>query len=180
MMTDLPPNENQPIVMQQVETQQAAIYQFEVNDINQKIVSLSHYKNKVLLIVNTASKCGFTSQYEGLEKLYKKYQDKGLEILAFPCNQFGAQEPGTEKEIAQFCDLNYQTSFAIMSKVEVNGDNATPLYKHLKSEAPGLAGTKSIKWNFTKFLVDKQGKVIKRFAPKDKPEDIEPLILELL
>jgi glutathione peroxidase len=180
-MTDAPPPyQAEQVEPKQEQTQQAPIYAFEVLDIKQNKVSLSDYKNKVLLIVNTASKCGFTPQYEGLEKLHQKYHDQGLEIIAFPCNQFGKQEPGSAKEIAEFCDLNYKTSFSVMSKVKVNGDDAIPLFNYLKKEAPGFAGTTSIKWNFTKFLVNKQGQVIKRFASKDKPESIEPIIIELL
>ena len=148
------------------------IYNFSVTDINGQNLSLENYKGKVLLIVNVASKCGFTPQYKGLEKIYKEYKEKGLEILAFPCNQFGGQEPGSEEEIKSFCDLNYQVSFPLFSKIEVNGANTHPLYDFLKTEAPGLLGSKAIKWNFTKFLVDQEGKVIKRFAPNDKPEVI--------
>lgn len=148
------------------------IYNFSVTDINGQNLSLEDYKGKVLLIVNVASKCGFTPQYKGLEKIYKEYKEKGLEILAFPCNQFGGQEPGSEEEIKSFCDLNYQVSFPLFSKIEVNGANTHPLYDFLKTEAPGLLGSKAIKWNFTKFLVDQEGKVIKRFAPNDKPEVI--------
>jgi len=152
------------------------IYQYEVKDINGNNVSLDSYKGKTLLIVNTASKCGFTPQYKGLEKLYQDHKDQGLEVLGFPCNQFGSQEPGSDQEIASFCDLSFKVSFPMFSKVDVNGDNAAPLYNHLKSEAPGMLGSKSIKWNFTKFLVNKDGKVEKRFAPKDTPESIEKVI----
>lgn len=128
-----------------------SIYQFSVNDIKGNSVSLSEYKNKTLLIVNTASKCGFTPQYKGLESLYEKYKDKGLVILGFPCNQFGKQEQGSNDEIASFCDLTFKISFPMFSKIEVNGDNASPLYQYLKEQAPGVLGSKSIKWNFTKF-----------------------------
>lgn len=156
------------------------IYQFNVKKNDGEEVSLEDYKGKVLLIVNTASKCGFTPQYEGLEELYKSYKDKGLEILAFPCNQFGGQEPGSDSEIAQFCDLNYKTSFPLFSKIDVNGGNAHPLYEHLKEKAPGLLGSKKVKWNFTKFLVDKNGNVVTRFAPQKKPQDIAEDIDKLL
>ena len=134
--------------------------------------SLAEFKGKALLMVNVASKCGFTPQYEGLEKLYQKYKDKGLVILGFPCNQFGAQEPGTDAEIQSFCKMNYGVSFPVMAKVDVNGEAADPLYKFLKKEEPGIFGTEGIKWNFTKFLISKEGKVLKRFAPNDKPEDL--------
>ena len=142
-------------------------------------VALGDYAGKVLLIVNTASKCGFTPQYTGLESLQKTYAN-GFSVLAFPCNQFGGQEPGTEQEIESFCDLNYQTSFPLFSKIEVNGASSHPLFTHLKSEAPGVLGSKRIKWNFTKFLVNQQGQVVKRYAPSTKPEaiakDIEALL----
>ncbi len=133
-----------------------------------------------ILIVNTASKCGFTPQYEGLEALNRKYKDKGLTILGFPCNQFGSQEPGNAEEIANFCSLTYDVSFPLMDKIEVNGDGADPLYKHLKSEKPGLLGLQSIKWNFTKFLVDRSGKVVSRHAPTEKPADLAADIEKLL
>ena len=152
------------------------IYQYKVKDINGESVSLESYKGKTLLIVNTASKCGFTPQYKGLEKLYQDLKDQGLVVLGFPCNQFGSQEPGSDEEIANFCDLSFKVSFPMFSKIDVNGDNAAALYNHLKSEAPGMLGSKSIKWNFTKFLVNKDGKVEKRFAPKDTPESIEKVI----
>ena len=143
-------------------------------------VALGDYAGKVLLIVNTASKCGFTPQYTGLESLQKNYSASGFSVLAFPCNQFGGQEPGTEQDIESFCDLNYQTSFPLFSKIEVNGASSHPLFTHLKSEAPGVLGSKRIKWNFTKFLVNQQGKVVKRYAPSTKPEaiakDIEALL----
>ena len=149
-----------------------SIYDFSVDDIHGKPVKLDQYKNKVMLIVNTASKCGFTPQYKGLEALYEKFHGKGLEILGFPCNQFGAQEPGTEKEIAQFCELNYGVTFPLFAKVEVNGGNAAPVYKYLKAEKPGLLGSEAIKWNFTKFLVDRKGNVLARYAPNDTPESM--------
>ena len=143
-------------------------------------VALGDYAGKVLLTVNTASKCGFTPQYTGLESLQKTYSANGFSVLAFPCNQFGGQEPGTEQEIESFCDLNYQTSFPLFSKIEVNGASSHPLFTHLKSEAPGVLGSKRIKWNFTKFLVNQQGQVVKRYAPSTKPEaiakDIEALL----
>jgi glutathione peroxidase len=149
-----------------------SIYDFSVDDIHGKPVKLDKYRNKVMLIVNTASKCGFTPQYKGLEALYEKFRGKGLEILGFPCNQFGAQEPGTEKEIAQFCELNYGVTFPLFAKVEVNGGNTAPLYKYLKAEKPGLLGSEAIKWNFTKFLVDRKGNVLARYAPNDTPESM--------
>ena len=131
---------------------------------------LSEYEGNVVLIVNTASKCGFTYQYEGLEALYNKYKDRGLVILGFPCNQFGKQEPGSDSDIGAFCQKNYGVSFPMFSKIDVNGPSAAPLYDALKSEAPGLMGTKAIKWNFTKFLIGRDGKVIDRYAPTSKPE----------
>ncbi len=155
------------------------IYDFKVKDINGKEVSMSEFKGKVMLIVNTATGCGFTPQYEGLEELYDKYKDKGLEILDFPCNQFGGQAPGSDDEIADFCKLNFNVSFRQFSKIEVNGDNADPLYKYLKSQKGGVMGSK-IKWNFTKFLVDKKGNVVDRFSPMTKPEKLESDIKELL
>ncbi|GAA5524816.1 hydroperoxy fatty acid reductase gpx1 [Microbulbifer aestuariivivens] len=142
--------------------------------------TLEEHAGKVLLIVNTASKCGFTPQYEGLEALYQKYRERGLEVLGFPCNQFGKQEPGTDEEIQSFCELNYGVSFPMYSKVEVNGDGEHPLFRELKKEAPGLLGTEAVKWNFTKFLVNRDGQVVKRFAPKDKPESLEAEIEALL
>ena len=141
---------------------------------------LSDYQGKVLLIVNTASKCGFTPQYTGLESLHQTYGERGFSVLAFPCNQFGGQEPGSEEEIQSFCDLNYQTSFPLFSKIEVNGAASHPLYAHLKEQAPGVLGSQRIKWNFTKFLVNQEGEVVKRYAPSTKPEaiasDIEALL----
>ena len=133
---------------------------------------LSAYKGKVLLVVNTASKCGFTPQYEGLEELQKAYSERGFSVLGFPCNQFGAQEPGNAEEIANFCSLTYDVTFPLLGKIDVNGPKAAPLYQHLKKEAPGVLGSEAIKWNFTKFLVDRSGKVVKRYAPQTKPEDI--------
>jgi glutathione peroxidase len=141
---------------------------------------LSEFRGKVLLIVNVASRCGFTPQYTGLEALYRKYRDRGFAVLGFPCNQFGAQEPGTEAEIGAFCSSTYDVSFPMFARIEVNGDGAHPLYQHLKSAQPGILGTEAIKWNFTKFLVDRAGNVVARFAPKDKPEDIDGAIAALL
>jgi glutathione peroxidase len=135
---------------------------------------------KVLLVVNTASKCGFTPQYDGLEKLYQQFKDQDFEVLGFPCNQFGAQEPGNADEIAEFCKVNFGVTFPLMAKVDVNGDNASPLFDWMKSEKKGLMGTTAIKWNFTKFLIDRQGNVVKRYAPTDKPESIAKDIAKLL
>ncbi len=149
-------------------------------DIDKKPVKLSDYKGKVLLIVNVASKCGFTPQYEGLEKLYRKFKDKGFEILAFPCNQFGNQEPGTNEEIKNFCSTKYNVTFRLFDKIDVNGPNAHPLYKFLKEAKPGLMGSKDIKWNFTKFLIDRNGNVVERYAPQTTPESIEKDIENLL
>ncbi|ALS98417.1 glutathione peroxidase [Lacimicrobium alkaliphilum] len=157
-----------------------SLYDFEVEKIDGNKQSMADFSNKVLLIVNTASKCGFTPQYEGLEQLYRDYRDKGLEILAFPCNQFGGQEPGSEEQIQQFCDLNYQTSFPLFKKVDVNGDQAEPLYNYLKDKARGVLGSKSIKWNFTKFLVDKQGNVVRRYGSTTKPDEIRQDIEALI
>ena len=156
------------------------LYDFSVNDNANNVVSLDNFKGKILLIVNTASKCGFTPQYEGLENLQKKYEEKGFSVLAFPCNQFGNQEPGNNNEIQEFCSLNFQTSFPVMSKIEVNGKNADPLFNYLKSEKKGLLGSKGIKWNFTKFLVDQNGEVIKRYSPNTEPKDIAQDIENLL
>ena len=157
-----------------------ALYEHAITLNNGEQTTLEQYKGKVLLIVNTASKCGFTPQYEGLESLHKKYNDKGFEILGFPCDQFGHQEPGSDEDIAQFCSLNFGVSFPLFKKTNVNGPDANPLFKELKNEAPGLLGTKRIKWNFTKFLVNAQGKVLKRYAPTVKPEAIEKDIAKLL
>ena len=155
------------------------IYDLEVKDKDGKVVSMETYRGKVLLIVNTATGCGFTPQYEGLQSLYNKYQDKGLEILDFPCNQFGNQAPGNEQEIMTFCQLNYNTTFPLFAKIEVNGDNADPLFTYLKSQQKGMMGS-NIKWNFTKFLVDKEGNVVDRFAPTVTPDKLESQIIELL
>ncbi|MFS4458468.1 glutathione peroxidase [Bdellovibrio sp. HCB2-146] len=145
---------------------------FTVQASDGKPVSLDKYKGQVVLVVNVASKCGFTPQYKGLEELYRKFKAQGFTILGFPCNQFGAQEPGSNSEIQQFCSLNYDVSFPVMGKVEVNGDKAEPVYKWLKESAPGILGTEMIKWNFTKFLVGKDGQVIKRYAPQEEPLNI--------
>ena len=158
----------------------ASLYDISVDDIKGKPVKLSRYKGKVLLIVNTASECGFTPQYKGLEQLYKKLHGKGLEVLGFPCNQFGAQEPGDEKAIEQFCELNYGVTFPMFAKVDVNGDDAAPLFKHLKSAKKGLLGSEAIKWNFTKFLVDREGNVVERYAPKTEPKELEADVAKLL
>ena len=158
----------------------AGIYDFSVKDIRGKTVKLDAYKGKALLIVNTASKCGFTPQYKGLEALYGKLHGNGLEILGFPCNQFGEQEPGDAKEIESFCEVNYGVTFPLFAKVDVNGDEAAPLYKYLKNAKPGLLGTEAIKWNFTKFLVDRNGVVVERYAPKVEPAAIAGDIEKLL
>jgi glutathione peroxidase len=155
------------------------IYQFDVETIGGEKISLEEYKGKVVLIVNVASKCGFTPQYEGLQELYQKYQDQGFVVLGFPCNQFRNQEPGSNEEIMEFCSTNYGVTFPMFSKIDVNGENAHPLYKFLKSEQSGLI-TDEIKWNFTKFLVDRNGKPVDRFATTTKPESIEKDIEKLL
>ena len=149
-----------------------SIYDFDAQSIDGKSVPLKQYEGKPLLIVNTASACGFTPQFGGLEKLHKTYGARGLVVLGFPCNQFGSQDPGSNDEIASFCQLNYGVSFPMMSKVKVNGADAHPLWKWLTAEAPGILGTKGIKWNFTKFLVGRDGKVIKRYAPNEEPENL--------
>lgn len=149
------------------------VYDYSAKTIDGDEQSLAAYRGQPLLIVNVASKCGFTPQYQGLEALYKKYADQGLVILGFPCNQFGFQEPGDEAEIKSFCSTRYAVSFPMFAKIDVNGDSAHPLYQHLKSSAKGLLGTEAIKWNFTKFLVDRNGDVVKRYAPTDTPEAIE-------
>ncbi len=141
---------------------------------------LGEHKGKVMLIVNTASQCGFTPQYKGLEALYQKLHGKGLEILGFPCNQFGSQEPGNEEQIESFCEVNYGVTFPLFAKIDVNGKNAAPLYQHLKEAKPGLLGSEAIKWNFTKFLVDREGKVVVRYAPNVEPADIAGDIQKLL
>ena len=156
------------------------LYNISVKDIDMNLVDLNAYEGKTLLIVNVASKCGFTPQYKDLQNLYEKYQDKGLEVLGFPCNQFGAQEPGTNEEVKSFCDVNYNVSFKMFNKIDVNGPDASPLFKFLKHESPGIMGTEAIKWNFTKFLVNKDGQVIKRFAPKDGESEIESELQKIL
>ena len=156
------------------------IADFKAKKPNGEMIDLAEKQGKVLLVVNTASKCGFTPQYDGLERLWKDYGDRGVEVLAFPCNQFGKQEPGTADEIESFCKVNFGLSFPLMAKIEVNGEGADPLYDWLKKEAPGVLGTKSIKWNFTKFLIGRDGKVVRRYAPTDKPESIAKDIEKLL
>ena len=155
-------------------------YELSVRDIRGKDLSLGRYRDKVLLVVNTASKCGFTPQYQGLEDLYRKYRDRGLEILGFPCNQFGAQEPGSAEEIASFCAVNYGVTFPLFAKIDVNGDDTAPLYRHLKKAKPGLLGSEAIKWNFTKFLVDRRGRVVGRYASTASPESLRADIEKLL
>ncbi|RZF82942.1 glutathione peroxidase [Pseudoalteromonas sp. CO325X] len=157
-----------------------SIYQFNAVNNRGEQVPLEQYQGKVLLIANTASKCGFTPQYQGLNELYQDFENKGLVVLAFPCNQFGAQEPGDDAQISEFCELNYGVSFPVMTKVDVNGADAHPLFSYLKQQAPGVLGSKAIKWNFTKFLVDQQGQVVKRYAPTTKPEAIRADIEQLL
>lgn len=156
------------------------IAEFTVRKPDGSDLDLSEKQGKVLLIVNTASKCGFTPQYEGLEELHQKFGDQGFEVLAFPCNQFGGQEPGDAKEIDQFCKVNFGLTFPLMQKIDVNGDSASPLYDWMKGEAPGLMGSKAVKWNFTKFLVGRDGKVIRRYAPQDTPAKIQKDIAALL
>mgnify|MGYP002651550036 FL=1 len=157
-----------------------SLYDIEVNTIQRQPLKIGDYRGKVLLIVNVASKCGFTPQYKGLEALYRQYKERGLEVLGFPCDQFGHQEPGSEEEIASFCSMNYDVSFPMFAKIEVNGSGAHPLYRKLKSDAPGLLGSEGIKWNFTKFLVDRDGKVVKRYGSVDKPESIAADVEKLL
>ncbi|MCK6423950.1 MAG: glutathione peroxidase [Burkholderiaceae bacterium] len=156
------------------------LHDIEVRRIDGKLQSLAEYAGQVLLIVNVASRCGFTPQYGGLEALYRRYRERGFAVLGFPCDQFGHQEPGDEEEIRSFCSLNYDVTFPMFAKVEVNGPDAHPLFQHLKKEAPGLLGTEGIKWNFTKFLVDAQGRVLSRHAPTDKPESLAAAIEPLL
>lgn len=156
-----------------------SLYDLTAVDAEGKDVSLSEYKGKVLLVVNTATGCGFTPQYEGLQELYDKYKDQGLEILDFPCNQFGHQAPGSDEEIGEFCQMNYQTTFKRFAKIDVNGSNESPVFTYLKKHKSGLIGSK-VKWNFTKFLVDRDGHLIDRFAPTKKPEELESDIMKLL
>jgi glutathione peroxidase len=158
----------------------AGIYDFSVKDIHGKEQKLDRYRDKVVLIVNVASKCGFTPQYKGLEALYEKMHSRGLEVLGFPCNQFGAQEPGSEQEIEQFCELNYGVTFPLFAKVDVNGSDTAPLYQYLKKARAGLLGTEAIKWNFTKFLVDRKGNVVERYGSNVEPEAIAGDIEKLL
>ncbi|MCS7102118.1 MAG: glutathione peroxidase [Burkholderiaceae bacterium] len=158
----------------------STVYDFSATTIDGRQQPLSAYKGKVLLIVNTASQCGFTPQYAGLQTLHERYFDRGFAVLGFPCNQFGAQEPGNEQQIAQFCETRYGVSFPLFAKVDVNGDAAHPLFVHLKAAAPGLLGSEAIKWNFTKFLVDRSGRVVKRYAPQTDPLSITPDIEALL
>ena len=157
-----------------------SIYDYKVDDSQKNPVSLSDYKGKTLLIVNVASRCGLTPQYKGLQELYSKYSNKDFEILAFPCNQFGAQEPGSNEEIKEFCDINFNVSFKIFDKINVNGASASPLFKHLKNEAKGVMGSEAIKWNFTKFLIDNNGIVIKRYSPQTTPDKIEKDLTKIL
>ncbi len=157
-----------------------SVYDYKAKSLDGREVPLSDYQGKVMLIVNTASKCGFTPQYAGLEELYAEYQGKGLTVLGFPCDQFGHQEPGSSEQISAFCERNYGVTFPMFEKIEVNGANAHPLYQYLKDEKPGLLGTRGIKWNFTKFLIDRAGKVVDRFAPTDTPKSIRPAIEKLL
>ena len=158
----------------------SSVYDFSAKDIDGQEQPLSRYNGKALLIVNVASKCGFTPQYAGLEALQRKFADKGFDVLGFPCDQFGHQEPGNEQEIKNFCSLTYEVSFPMFTKIEVNGEAAHPLYRFLKKEAKGLLGSEAIKWNFTKFLVDRDGKVVARYAPTDKPASIEKDVAALL
>lgn len=152
----------------------------EITTLGGKTTTLEDYRGSVILVVNTASKCGFTPQYKGLEALYQKYKDQGFVVLGFPCNQFGKQEPGSESEIQEFCQINYGVSFPMHAKIDVNGSDTHPLFKQLKSAAPGLLGTEAIKWNFTKFLIDRQGSVVERYGSNTDPVDIAPKIESLL
>lgn len=158
----------------------ASVYDFSGKTINGVDKPIADFKGQVILVVNTASKCGFTPQFRGLEDLYEKYKDKGLVVLGFPCNQFLSQDPGSNSEISGFCQLNYGVTFPMFARIDVNGDDAHPLFRHLTAAAPGLLGSKAVKWNFTKFLVDRKGNVIKRYAPATKPEDIASDIEKLL
>ncbi len=158
----------------------STVYDFTADSLAGKSVNLDQYRGKVLLIVNTASNCGFTPQYEGLEKVYQQFKDKGIEVLGFPCNQFGGQEPGGAEQIGAFCQKNYGVTFPLFAKIEVNGDNTHPLYQYLKAEGRGILGSQAIKWNFTKFLVKKDGSVFKRYAPQTTPKDLMDDIEKLL
>ena len=155
-------------------------HEFSATSLVGKTVDLTQFRGQVLVIVNTASKCGFTPQYKGLEELYQAFKERGVVVLGFPCNQFGKQEPGGNDEIGEFCEINYGVSFPMFEKIDVNGDDAAPLYNYLKDSAPGILGSKKIKWNFTKFLVGKDGKVVRRYAPTVKPADLYADIEELL
>ncbi|MBE9917197.1 glutathione peroxidase [Paenibacillus donghaensis] len=157
-----------------------SVYDYQAHTLQGKAVPLSDYEGKVLLIVNTASKCGFTPQYRGLQDLYEKYHKRNFEILGFPSNQFAHQEPGNNEEIAEFCQVNYGVSFPMFEKTDVNGEDAHPLFKYLTEQAPGVLGSKAIKWNFTKFLVDKEGHVIKRYSPQTTPDKLEEDVIKLL
>ena len=157
-----------------------SLYDISARDITGAERALADYRGKVLLVVNVASRCGFTPQYAGLEALYRKYHERGFEVLGFPCNQFGSQEPGSEADIQGFCSTTYDVTFPLFAKVDVNGADAHPLYRLLKGEKPGILGTEAIKWNFTKFLVNRQGEVVKRYAPTDKPEDLDAAVAALL
>lgn len=157
-----------------------SIHQFKANLSNGEVISLETYKGQVVVIVNTATKCGLAPQYEGLQKIHDTYGDKGVAVLGFPCNQFMNQEPGTDEEIAQTCALSHSVTFPLFQKVDVNGENAHPLYKYLQTKAPGLLGSKSIKWNFTKFLINQNGEIVKRYSPTTKPEDMIKDIEKLL
>lgn len=155
-------------------------HDISVKAIDGRDVSLADYAGKVVLVVNTASKCGFTPQYDGLKALYEKYREHGFVVLGFPCNQFGAQEPGSERQIAEFCEMRFNIAFPMFAKIDVNGPNAHPLYRHLKAARPGVFNTEGIKWNFTKFLIDRNGNVVERYAPATKPEDLAAAIEALL
>lgn len=157
-----------------------SFYDLSANSLDGQTISMASFKDNVILIVNVASKCGFTPQYTGLEAIYQRFRDRGFVVLGFPCNQFGAQEPGSADDIKQFCSLTYPVSFPMFAKIEVNGPHAHPIYEFLKKEKPGLAGTEGIKWNFTKFLIDKQGNVVDRFAPQTTPESLSGTIEQLL
>ena len=157
-----------------------SFHSFKVQDNQDKPYDLAQHKNQVVLVVNVASKCGFTKQYTGLEALYREYKSQGFTILAFPCNQFGAQEPGTNEQIQEFCSLTYDVTFPVLAKVDVNGDKSTPVYTWLKSVAPGLLGTEAIKWNFTKFLIAKDGSILQRYAPQVEPKDLNADIQKAL
>ncbi len=166
--------------MSDIQVEKGSFYDLEIKTAQQTRMTLDPYRGQVLLIVNTASQCGFTPQYEALETLYKRYHEKGFEILAFPCNQFGGQEPGSDSDIEQFCQLNFHTTFPLFSKIEVNGEGAHPLFRYLKRAAPGLLGTEAIKWNFTKFLVGRDGEVEGRYSPKVSPLKMAKSIEKLL